>query len=100
MAAAEEIQDAQRVIPLSMIVSILFNGAGGFAMLLALVFCLQGTNAAINSPTGFPFVEILVAGTNSIGGGTALVSTLKKPPSVRESRVYSLLWATISGTID
>ena len=73
---AEEIQDAQKVIPFSIVCSMILNGVTGFAMLMALMFCLGSVEDAVNSDTGYPMIEILVAGVGSKAGGTALVSHL------------------------
>ena len=73
---AEEIQDAQKVIPFSIVSSMTLNGITGFAMLMALMFCLGSVKDAVNSDTGYPIIEILVVGVGSKAGGTALVSHL------------------------
>jgi choline transport protein len=57
-----------------MISSIIFNGALGFAMLLALLFCMGDIQAETQSTTGFPFIDIYVNAVGSVHGGTALVS--------------------------
>ena len=57
-----------------MVTSLILNGATGFAMLLALLFCLGDIEAAVSSSTGYPFIDILVSGVGSIAGGMALVS--------------------------
>jgi choline transport protein len=72
---AEEIQDAPRVIPLSMGVSNLLNGAMGFVMLLALLFCMPNSvDSVLNNETFFPFIGIYTYAVGSKAGGTALVS--------------------------
>lgn len=57
-----------------MLLSVGINGALGFGMLLTVLFCLGDAEKAVESPTGYPFIEIFVNGTGSISGGTALVS--------------------------
>lgn len=56
-----------------MLSSIVLNGLMGFAMLLAVLFCMGDIEAAVFSETGYPFIDIFVYGTGSITGGTALV---------------------------
>ena len=51
MRAAEEIEDAAIIIPRSMIASVLLNGGLGFAMLIAVLFCLGNVDNALNTPT-------------------------------------------------
>lgn len=50
----------------------LINGALGFAMLIAVLFCLGNLDNALNTPTGFPFMEIFAQATGSNGGATAM----------------------------
>lgn len=72
---AEEIRDAPRVIPLSMGVSNILNGAMGLAMLLAVLFCMpDDVDSVLNSETLFPFIGIFTYAVGSTAGGTALVS--------------------------
>jgi amino acid transporter len=70
---AEEIENAASVIPRSMLVTVALNGGLGFAMLIATLYCLGDLNAALNTPTGYPFIEIFYSATQSTGGATALV---------------------------
>lgn len=70
---AEEIEKASTVIPKSMVASVALNGSLGFAMVIATLFCLGNAKDAINSPTGFPFIEVFLNATGSKGGATAMV---------------------------
>ena len=69
---AEEIQDAAVVVPRSMMASIAINGALGFGAVLALLFSLGDIEAAIESPTRYPFLEIFYNAVGSKGGATAM----------------------------
>lgn len=55
---AEEIEDAAIVIPRSMIASVAINGVLGFSILIAVLFCLGDQEAALTTPTNYPFIEI------------------------------------------
>lgn len=70
---AEEIENASKVIPTSMIASVMLNGILGFSMVIALLFCLGDVAAALATPTGFPFIEVYRNATNSDAGATAMV---------------------------
>ena len=75
---AEEIQNAPSVIPLSMGISTLLNGSLGFAMLIALLFCMPSDIASIlNSETYYPFMSIYTYAVGSKSGATAMVSPSK-----------------------
>lgn len=73
---AEEIEDASTVVPRSMLASVTLNGSLGFAMVIATLFCLRDVEAALSSPTGFPFIEVFLDATESRVGTTAMVSPL------------------------
>ncbi len=57
-----------------MIGSIFINGIMGFAMLLAVLFCMGDIEAATQSVTGYPFIDIFTFASGSVAGGTGLVS--------------------------
>ncbi|MCJ1451253.1 hypothetical protein MMC28_001589 [Mycoblastus sanguinarius] len=95
---AEEIENAAIIIPRSMIFSVIFNGALGFGMLIAVLFCLGNADDALNTPTGFPFMEILTNAVRSTGGGTGMVEPRTALPlwSIAVSTVVNLLLALIN----
>ncbi len=66
-----------------MLASVALNGSLGFAMVTATLFCLGDEEKALNSATGFPFIEVFVNATGSNAGANAMVS------------IYSGLFATI-----
>lgn len=61
---------------LTVIVSILINGITGFAMMIAILYCIGDIDAALSTPTGYPFIEIFTQAVGSSGGGTALSALL------------------------
>ncbi|KAI9830271.1 MAG: hypothetical protein M1838_005819 [Thelocarpon superellum] len=73
---AEEIQDASTVVPWCMMTTMAINGVLGFGMLLAILFCVGDVNDALNTPTGYPFIEIFFQATESVGGATAMTAVV------------------------
>ncbi|KAK0122768.1 hypothetical protein ONS96_009803 [Cadophora gregata f. sp. sojae] len=69
---SEEIHNASTVVPNVMMFSLVLNGVLGFAMLIAVLFCLGSIDDALATPTGFPFIEIFLQATNSTAGATAM----------------------------
>lgn len=55
-----------------MFATTILNGVMGFAALMAILFCAGDIEAAIKSPTGYPFMEIFYQATQSAGGATAM----------------------------
>ncbi|KAK0510423.1 hypothetical protein JMJ35_006855 [Cladonia borealis] len=71
---AEEIQNASTIVPYSLLASITLNGFLGFGMLIAVLFCLGDLDAAENSPTGYPFMEIFMQATRSAAGSSVMIT--------------------------
>jgi choline transport protein len=69
---AEEIENAPVNLPRSMISSVLINSVLGFAMLIAMLFCMGSPVALLKSESHFPFVEIFEKNTGSTGGATGM----------------------------
>ncbi|KAF2471005.1 putative amino acid permease [Lindgomyces ingoldianus] len=73
---AEEVKDASINVPRSMFFTIFLNGALGFAMIIAILFCIGDVDNALATPTGYPFIEIFRNATQSTAGATAMTSIL------------------------
>lgn len=71
---AEEVANASRAIPRAIMLSIVINGTLGFGMLIAVLFCMGDLEVALNSNTGYPYIEIFYQATNSVPGTLAMVS--------------------------
>ena len=73
---SEEIQDASVVVPRAIMFTIVINGSLAFGMLIATLFSLNDVQGALNTPTGYPYMEILLRSTHSVAGATILASIL------------------------
>ena len=73
---SEELKDASKVLPMSMIWTTIINGAMGFVMVITFCFILGDPNAAINTPTGYAFIEVFYLTTQSYIGATILSSLI------------------------
>ena len=73
---AEEIKNASTIVPYSLIAGITLNGFLGFGMLLAVLFCLGDLDAAENSSTGYPFMEIFIQATRSAAGSSVMITII------------------------
>ena len=51
---SEEIKNASTVVPHALVASIALNGIMGFAMLIAILFCIGDIDNALSTATGFP----------------------------------------------
>lgn len=73
---AEEIENAAVVIPRSMIMAVAINGVLGFSIIIAVLFCLGDPQAALETPTGFPFIEIFTQAVQSKAGASAMTAVI------------------------
>jgi amino acid transporter len=71
---SEEIVNASTAVPTSIMLSVLINGSLGFGMLLAMLFCLGDIEAALESATGYPFMDIFLQATDSVAGTAVMAS--------------------------
>lgn len=73
---AEEVQNAPVVIPRAILFSVCINGALGFGMVIATLFCMRDIDEALNTPTGYPFIEIFRQASGSRAGAVGMTSVL------------------------
>lgn len=73
---SDEVKNADLRIPQIMVISALFNGAQTFILVIVLLLCIGDPVAALNSPTGYPVIEILRQTTGSTAGATVLMVIL------------------------
>jgi len=59
-----------------MVMSVGINGLFSFGFIICVLFTLGDFNAALNSPTGYPIIEVLFQATNSNAATTALMSLI------------------------
>lgn len=74
---AEEIEGASTIVPWSMVAAIGVNGALGFAMLCAVLFCMGDIDAIFESSlmeAGFPFIQIFYQAVELRGGATVMTA--------------------------
>lgn len=74
---SEEVRNAAKNVPRSMIYSTLLNGVLAFGILLAVLFHMGSMEDAMNNaPNGFPFIAIFASSVGSKAGATAMTSLI------------------------
>ena len=77
---AEEIKNAAVVVPRAILISVAINGALGFSMLIALLFCLGDSSlvptVVLQTPLGFPFMQVFLDATKSVAGSAIMASII------------------------
>ena len=71
---SEEIQNASMSVPRGIWGRYLVGAVTGFVMLVT--FCFAFTPDALDSSTGFPFIQVYLDTTGSVGGAQALTAVL------------------------
>lgn len=71
---SEELRDAGRTLPISMILTTVLNGALGWVMVITFCFCVGNLEDVIDSPTGYPFIQVFYNSTRSTSGATAMAT--------------------------
>lgn len=71
---ADEVKDAPRKVPWSMVLGVAVNGLFALAFMITVLFTLGNLEAAQSTPTGYPIIEVFVSATKSKGAATALMS--------------------------
>lgn len=63
-------------VPIALMGTIVINGAMGFGFLVAILFFMGDLNAALNTKTGYPIIEIFYNITGNSRSATALSSAI------------------------
>jgi choline transport protein len=69
---AEEVRDASRNIPRAFVYTLLINGTMAFVFMVVSLYCITDLDAVLNTPTGFPIIEIFYQATGSAAAATIL----------------------------
>ena len=69
---SDEVKNAERRIPQSMVISVLFNGVQTFITVIVLLFTIGDPVKALETPTGYPIIEMLRAATGSNAAASVL----------------------------
>lgn len=76
---AEEVRNAEVVVPWSMLVTTLLNGAFGWGIVIAVLFVTVDITSVLQSPTGvlgYPYMQIFYNSVGSKGGATGMTVIL------------------------
>ena len=75
-SAGDEVKDPARNIPLSMVLSVVINGGFQIGFVILLLFTLGDPATTLETPTGYPIIQILYGATKSHAGTTVLMVML------------------------
>lgn len=72
----EEVKNPSITVPQSIMFSVVINGLMGFAMIISYLYAITDIEKAVNSDTGYPFIEIFYQATNSVAGTAAMAALI------------------------
>lgn len=73
---SEELRDASWYLPVSMIATASVNYLLGFVMTISLMFTVGNVEEAFNTPTGQPYVQVVLNATRSRGATIVLTTVM------------------------
>lgn len=73
---SEETRNAATTIPKVLLLTIGINGALSFGFLIAVLYSIGNVNKALNTPTGYPIIEIFYQATKSKAAASAMESAI------------------------
>ena len=74
--AAEEVEDAGWTLPRSIMWSVYLNGAMGFIMAITLCYCLGDVAEVVETPTGYPFIQVFYNATKNYAATNVMVTLM------------------------
>jgi choline transport protein len=72
----DEVKDPARKVPLSMLLSVILNGIFQLAFVIVLLFTIGDPLTTLETPTGYPIIQILYGATGSNAGTIVLMTML------------------------
>ncbi|KAK7948485.1 amino acid transporter [Apiospora aurea] len=73
---SEELRNASKSLPRAMMATIVLNGGLGFVAVLTFCYHISDVSNLLDTPTGFPFIQLYYNMTGSVKGTSAMVSIM------------------------
>ncbi|KAL8704261.1 MAG: hypothetical protein Q9201_002570 [Fulgogasparrea decipioides] len=73
---AEEVEDASRTLPRSIMWSVYLNGAMGFIMAVTMCYTLGDLSEIVDTSTGYPFIQVFYNATQSYAATNVMVTIM------------------------
>jgi choline transport protein len=71
---SDEVRDAPKKVPWTMVLGVAVDGICALAIMITILFCLGPLQEALDTPTGYPIIQVLYVATKSKAAATALMS--------------------------
>ena len=73
---SEEVENPTTSVPRSMILTVLINGILGLGWIIAVLYSIGNINDVVNTPTGYPIIQIFYQAVESAPAATAMMSCI------------------------
>ncbi|KAL9000493.1 MAG: hypothetical protein Q9169_000786 [Polycauliona sp. 2 TL-2023] len=73
---AEEVEDSGRTLPRAIMWSVYLNGTMGFVMAITMCYCLGNLEEIVETPTGYPFIQVFYNATQSLAATNVMVTII------------------------
>ncbi|KAE9403316.1 putative amino acid permease [Gymnopus androsaceus JB14] len=73
---SEEVRHAATAVPKIIVLSVVINAVLAFGFVIGLLYSVGNVQNALNTPTGFPIIEIFYQATGSAKAATAMMAAL------------------------
>ena len=73
---AEEVQDSSKILPKSIMWSVLVNSLMAFIMATTFVFCIGDLDSVLATPTGQPWLQVFYNSTQSYAGTNTMAAII------------------------
>lgn len=71
---AEEVKNAAVNVPRAILAAVILNGATGFAIVIAYLFCIGNIDEALAPNTGYDYIDSFYEATRSLGGASVMAA--------------------------
>jgi choline transport protein len=94
---SDEVKDAQRFVPKSMLLTVIINGVFAFGFIVALLYCIGDLDTVLASPTGLPIIEVFYLATKSKAATNVLMIMILIVSAIGNFGIFAsvsrLIWA-------
>ncbi|KAF2428690.1 amino acid transporter, partial [Tothia fuscella] len=94
---SDEVKDAKRFVPRSMLLTVIINGVFAFGFIVALLYGIGDLDTVLASPTGLPIIEVFYLATKSKAATNVLMIMILIVSSIGNFGIFAsvsrLTWA-------
>jgi choline transport protein len=94
---SDEVKDAKKQVPRSMLLTVIINGVFSFGFIVALLYCISDLDTVLASTTGLPIIEVFYLATKSRAATNVLMIMILIVSNIGNFGIFAsvsrLIWA-------